>query len=464
MIRTTFITRLLKVGLIALGIVAVSPLASLAQSAQDGPKKEISDKVSEALTKLQPLTDDKKWTEALNLINSSLITAAPESYDTMVLSQIKVQILLTLEKYPEAIPPMETSIRLGSTYNFMEKKQFLEFNQILSQLYFQEANEIRGTSPADKSRRSDFLAKAYQAIQVYLRENENPTEDSLSYAATMIYTQATMDDNNADLKLLNEARSIAEKGILLSLKPRESFYVLILAALQQDNKNVEASEILELLVAQKPTNKQYWQQLQATYLALANDAEEGSRQALEWNMRTIITIDRAQKLGILDEPRDYFNRVGILMNIQQFDQSIAYLEEGLKIGKIEDTQKNWEYLASSYQQVNKEFEAINTLETAASKFPGKGEIDFRIANLYYILDKLEDAYKNGGTALRKGNLNDRAAVLMFVAYMGYELRKFEEALPLAQEAQKLGAERAEGLVNAINASIEERKAALEADI
>jgi hypothetical protein len=152
------------------------------------------------------------------------------------------------------------------------------------------------------------------------------------------------------------------------------------------------------------------------------------------------------------------------MNIQQFDQSIAYLEEGLKIGKIEDTQKNWEYLASSYQQVNKDFEAINALKTAAGKFPQEGEIDFRIANLYYILDKLDDAYKSGTTALRKGSLNNRASVLMFVAYMGYELRKFEEALPLAQEAQKLGAERAEGLVNAINASIEERKAALEADI
>ncbi|MBT5901537.1 MAG: hypothetical protein HOH58_05460 [Opitutaceae bacterium] len=463
MIRTTFITRLLKAGVIALSIIAVSPVTSFAQNTE-APKKEISDKASEALTKLQPLTDEKKWDEALNLINTTLVGVTPVSYDTMVLNQIKVQVLLTQEKYPEAIPPMEIAIRLGSTYDFMEKKQFLEFNQILSQLYFQEANEIKGTSPADKRQRGDYLSKAYQAIQVYLRENENPTEDSLSYAATMIYTQATMDDDQTDLKLLNEARTIAEKGILLSLKPRETFYVLILAALQQDEKNVEASEILELLVAQKPTNKQYWQQLQATYLALANDATEGSREALEWNFRTIHTIDRAQKLGILDEPRDYFNRVGILMNIQQFDQAIKYLREGIEIGKIEDTQKNWEYLATSYQQVNKEFEAIDALSTAAKKFPTEGEIDFRIANLYYVLDKLEDAYKSGTTALKKGNLNNRPAVLMFVAYMGYELKNFEEALPLAEEAKNLGAERAEGLVTAIQNSIEERKIALEADI
>ncbi len=463
MSRTIFISRLLRTVGIAASLAIVIPSVSVAQN-NVAPKKEFTDKASESLTKLQPLLDTENWSETLNVINAALATVQPESYDTMVFSQIKAQVLLTQEKYAESIPVMETALRLGRTYNFMEQKQFLEFNQILSQLYFQEANEIKGTSAADKRLRSDFLSKAYQAIQVYLKENPNPTEDSLSYAAIMIYTQAIMDDDNIDLKLLNEARSIAEKGILLNLKPRGSFYDLILAVLQQDNKNVEVAEILELLVTQKPTRKEYWQQLQATYLSLANDAEENSRESLEWNIRTVHTIDRAQKLGILDEPRDHFNRVGILMNIQQFDQAINYLEEGLASGKIEDTQKNWEYLASSYQQVNKEFKAIGVLSTAAKKFPTEGELDFRIANFYYILDKMEDAYKSGTTALRKGNLSNRASVLMFVAYMGYELKKFEDALPLAEEAEKLGAERADELLKAIRNSMEERQAALEADI
>lgn len=462
MIRPYSFSRLISASGLVMALAAVPALPLLAQT--DAPKKEISDAVSENLGKLQELTDAKNWDGALDLINSALAIAKPDSYDTMVLSQIKVQVLLTLERYAESIPPMETALRIGRTYNFMEQKQFLEFNQILSQLYFQEATEIKGTSPQDLRKRSDYLAKAYQAIKVYLQENPTPTADSLSYAATMIYTQATMVDGETDMRMLNEAREIAEQGILMNLKPRESFFVLILAALQQEGKNKEAGEILELLVAQNPTNKQYWAQLQATYLTLANDAPEGSQQSLEWNIRTVYTIERAQKLGILDEPRDHFNRVGILMNIQQFDQAITHLEEGLESGKIEDTQKNWEYLASSYQQVNKEFKAIAALSTAAGKFPTEGELDFRIANLYYVLDKMEEAYKSGKVALEKGNLTNRPAVLMFVAYMGYELKKYEEALPLAEEAKESGAERAEGLYNAINSAIEERKAALEATI
>ena len=463
MIRPFKTTRVLCAAGLVLTSAVFGPTIVSAQ-ADDAPKKEISDSVSENLQKIQELTEAKQGDETLNLLNTQLATAKPESYDTMVLKQIKIQVLLTQERYAEAIDPMEDVLRLGRAYDFMDQNRFLEFNQILSQLYFQEATEIKGTTPADVRKRTEYLQKAYQAIKVYLAENESPTEDSLSYAATMIYTQATRDESNTDTDMLNEARDIAERGLLMSAKPRESFYVLILAALQQDEKNAEAAEVLELLVRQKPTSKQYWQQLQATYLNLANDAPEGSRENLEWNIRTVYTIDRAQKLGILDEPRDHFNRVGILMNIQQFDQAIGFLVQGLKDGKIEDTQQNWEYLASSYQQVNKELAAIDALNTAAGKWPDQGELDFRIANIYYILDKLEDAYKAGNAALDKGNLKNRPAVLMFVAYMGYELKKYEDALVLAKEAVDAGADRAEGLYNAIEGAIEERQAALEATI
>lgn len=463
MIRPSSLSRILRLTGLTLSVAAALPCVTFAQ-AGTAPKKEISDKVSESLGKIQELTEAKQWDETLAIIDTQLLTAAPESYDTTVLKQIKIQVLLTQERYAEAISPMEDVLRLGMAYDFMDQRRILEFNQILSQLYFQEATAIKGTTPADARKKTEYLRKAYQAIKVYLAENDSPTEDSLSYAATMIYTQATMDESKTDTALLNEARDIAEQGLLMSLQPRESFYVLILAALQQDAKNKEAAEILELLVRQKPTNRQYWQQLQATYLNLANEAPDGSRENIEWNIRTVLTIDRAQKLAILDEPRDHFNRVGILMNIQQFDQAIRYLVEGLNSGKIEDTQQNWEYLASSYQQVHKQLAAIDALQTAAKKWPTEGELDFRIANIYYTTDKLEDAYKSGSTALSKGNLKNRPATLMFVAYMGYELKKYEDALVLAEQAVDAGADRAQGLYEAIKGAIEERQAALEATI
>ena len=317
MFASSLSRRILRIGGLVVALAAVTPVVL---TAQDAPKRELSDKVSEGLGKLREFTEAKQYAEALGLINGLLLNAAPGSYDQVVLNQIKVQILLTEAKYAEAISPLETALRVGKANNFIADKQYLEFTQILSQLYFQEA-----TSTKDTKLRDDYLKKAYNTIQIYLQANDSPTADSIAYAATMIYTQATMDGANPDAKLVKEARDLAEKGLLLTIKPRENFYVLILAALQQDGKNEEAAEILELLITLNPTSKQFWQQLQATYLTLANSADATAEEALMWNVRTIATIERAQKLGILDTPRDHFNVVGILMNIRQFEEAIIMM-------------------------------------------------------------------------------------------------------------------------------------------
>lgn len=428
-------------------------------TAQDAPRKELSERVSTGISKMQELFDQKKWDEALAQVNSLLAGAKPESYDLTLLSQIKVQVLLTQGKYAEAIEPLERALRLGKAYNFIEERQYLEFTQILSQLYFQEA-----TSTKDTQLRDDYFKKAYDTIKVYLAEATKPKVESVSYAATMIYTQATIDAENPNPKLLAEAQELAQQGLLLSIKPRETFYVLILAALQQEGKNAEAAELLELLVTLNPTSKQFWQQLQATYLNLANSFPADSDEALEYNIRTIVTIERAQELGILDTPRDHFNMVGILMNIRRFNQAIVLLEKGLADGNIENTKQNWEYLASSYQQVNKELKAIDVLKQTTEQFPEDGSIDFKIANIYYGLDKLPEAYEAGKIALKKGGLDNEGSAQMFVAYMGYELKKLEEALPFAKAAKDAGATNADRLYEAIQNAIDERQAALEATI
>ncbi len=448
--------RLLRLGGLLVALTVITPAVI---SAQDAPRKELTEKVSTGLSNLQELFDTKQWDVALANVNSLLATVKPESYDRTLLNQVKVQILLSQGKYPEAIEPLEIALRLGKAYDFIADRQRLEFTQILSQLYFQE-----GTTTKDPRLQTEYLKKAYDTIQIYLAENKDPKVESVSYAATMIYTQATLDAENPDKKLLNEAQELAQKGLLLSIKPRETFYVLILAALQQEGKNKEASELLELLVTINPTSKQYWQQLQATYLNLANSFPPESREALEYNVRTIVTIERAQKLGILDTPRDHFNMVGILMNIKRFNEAIVLLEKGLANGNIEDTQQNWEYLASSYQQVHKELKAIDVLKQTAEKFPTVGPLEFKIANIYYGLDKLPEAYSHAKKALEKGGVDNVGATQMFVAYMGYELKKYDEALPFAKAAKDAGAANADRLYEAIDNAIKERQAALEATI
>ena len=166
MFATPLTRRILHIVGLTAALAAIQPVVL---QAQEAPKKEISDKVSEGLAKLREMTEAKDYAGALGMINGLLVTAKPESYDLTILSQIKVQILLTESKYAEAIAPLETALRLGKAYDFIGDRQYLEFTQILSQLYFQEA-----TSTKDVKIRADYLDKAYRTIKIYLRDNKKP--------------------------------------------------------------------------------------------------------------------------------------------------------------------------------------------------------------------------------------------------------------------------------------------------
>src|SRR5690606_10010007 len=124
-------------------LVALCAVIPAPSFAQDAPKKELSERTGEQMGKLRELTDAQSFDQALTLINSLIAGAKPESYDLVVLNQVKVQILISQSKYAETIAPMELVLRLGKQYNFIEQRQYLEFTQILSQLYFQEANATK---------------------------------------------------------------------------------------------------------------------------------------------------------------------------------------------------------------------------------------------------------------------------------------------------------------------------------
>ncbi len=461
MVSRTLLSRTAK-GLVASILLAgLLPSAGFAQAA--APKKELSDKVSSGLTKLSELMEAKNFDAALAIINPLIPTSAPNSYDLALLSQIKAQLLLQKSDFAGAIKPLEVAYGLGQTYGYFDNRQLLELSYYLAQLYYQE-----GSNAKDREVQKANLDKAYGFISSYLKESETVNPEAQAFAASLLYTRAIVDPDNVDKKLLGEAQAQAQEGLYSDLKPKDNFYVLILAALQQFGKNEEAAELLELLVSQHPENKQYWQQLAASYLNLAAEAEGKSdtKRVRQWNIRTIVTIERAQELGIMNEPKDNFNLVGLYFNIERFDDAIRLLEKGLSDGSIEGSQRNWELLASSYQQVNKELKAVEVLKQASALFPEAGSLEFQIANIYYSIDKIKEAYTHGLKAVEKGNLSNLPQVQMFVAYLAYELQDYDVALQQAEAAAGANSDpnsSANGLLKAIKEAIAERDASRKAN-
>ncbi|HRP04504.1 MAG TPA: hypothetical protein PLV87_06290, partial [Opitutaceae bacterium] len=166
-----------------------------------------------------------------------------------------------------------------------------------------------------------------------------------------------------------------------------------------------------------------------------------------------------QKLGSMVSPKDNFTLVGLYFNIGQFDYVIDLLSKGLKDGTIENEQRNWELLAAAYMQQHKELKAIEVLKEASKLYPDAGSLLAQIAQTYYQLEKIEDAYTFAKAAVAR-KLEKPWTTELFLAYVSYELKKYDEALVAVNKAAAYpqGAKDAERLKKGIEDAIAEAAA------
>jgi len=348
-------------------------LPSRSGAAQEQGPPGLNEKVGEALQqKMKPLLDAKNWDGAMAVIDSVLVGLDPNGYDTAFLSDIKAKIFLQKNDYASAIAPMETTLRLAdANKNFFDQKTILDVVYFLAQIYYQE-----GTSSKDPTVQKNYF----------------------------------------------------KEGLLTSLKPKEGFYVLLLASLQQIGDLAGSAEVLEQMVKVKPDNRTYWLQLLATYLNLGGGTEKDEQKSRESFARAINTMERAQALGLMQTPKDNYNLVTMYYNAGQFGKATDLLYAGLKSGAIESDLKNWQLLAYSYQQIGRDAQAIAVLKEAGTAFPS-GQIEFQIGQIYSQMDnKTAEAYAYYSKAVAKGGLEKPHSAYMFLAYTAFELEKFDEAL------------------------------------
>ncbi len=416
----------------------------------DQPKVErnyqLGDDAIEVVTKYKTATDAKKYDEAVALIDARLAkTSDQNSYDYAILLEYKAQALLLKGDYANAIAPMERGLQLSDAHNptYSDERITRELCYFLAQLYYQEGN-AKGATPKQTAA---YLDKSESYMKRWMRMTPKPTPEGLLFYASLLYNRATQDADHPDQALIKKTLSIVERGLHMSTHPRDQFYVLKLVCLQQLNRNAEAIEFLELLVAQKPENKTYWQQLAGLYL--------GQDQPV----RAIITIERAQTHGIMVAPKDNYNLVGIHFNIGQFGRAAELLDKGLHDGSIENDIKNWELLASALQQMHRDFKAIDVLEEAAKRFPKESQLEYLIAQNLYSLDKYAEALQHLERCVAHGGGNKPEQTNLFMAYIAYELKKYDVALAAANRAIALpgGASKGEGMLKAIKQKVAERE-------
>lgn len=402
--------------------------------AQDNaPPRELEERTATDLDKLQPLLDAKNWDGALALIQGIRKRVDAKSYDMAIATDVEAKLYLQKGDYAKAIDPWEIALKLGDAYKFFDHNSQQERVYYLAQICYQEATGTKG------AQQKQYFAKAISYLERWLADSQKPPLDPARAEASMffanvLYQQAVIDPEKVDMALVKRAGEQIELALRSSIRPKESSYLILLAVAQQEGNWVRLGEILELLVKQYPGKKDYWSQLVGVYGTLAAQEKIDAATAREYNTRAIIAMERAQALGFMKTPKDNYSLFGMYFNVGQFGRATEVLHAGLRDGSIESEQKNWELLASSYQQVDKPYAAIEALMEGAKKFPKSGQLDYQAATIYYALNKPEDAYKQMKNALQKGGLEKPGTAHGFMAYVSWEIGNLNEALEAVEKA------------------------------
>ena len=419
-----------NLGRFALALLLALPVAS---TAQEEERHQLEEKTSTELQKLTPLVEAKNWDGALALLNGLKPKVGPESFDMAIITDVEAKVYLQKGDYSKVIAPWETALKLSDKHKYLSDTSVQDIIYYLAQIYYQEA-----TSTKVQAVQKQNFAKATSYLERWFANSARPDTDATKqeaaiFYANLLYNQAVIDPDNINKEFLNKAEAEVEKGLRMSARPKETFYVILLAIAQQKGDYHRLAELLELLVKQNPQKKDYWAQLAGVYGNLAA-AEKDEKKIREYNIRSINAIERAQALGFMKTPKENYTLFGLYFNVSQFGRATEILHAGLRDGSIESEQKNWELLASSYQQVDQPFKAIEALNEGAKKFPKSGQLDYQAATIHYSLNKPEGAYKALQSAVAKGGLAKPGAVHAFMGYVCWEMGKFNEALDAINKA------------------------------
>ena len=395
-----------------------------------------SEKTGEAFSKIKPLAEAKDWDGMLAVLNAAAAAADPSSYDMGLIldMQAKAYGQKGDQFFDKAIAAWEQWLRLNDANHYFDDKATLDNLLFLAQFSYQY-----GVNSKVAAVQQQYIKKSADFFKRYMAVTPKPSAEIEMFYANILYNQAVADPKKVDPVLLKQARDEIENGLRSSVHPKETFYVLLLAVLQQENNVVRAAEVLEQLVKQYPAKKDYWPSLWASYLNMANDATVSGKdesKARENYVRAINTMERAQANNLMKTPKENLTLVNLYLTVGQYGKATDLLYAGLKNGAIDSDPKNWGLLAYYYQQDNLELKAIAALKEASTLFPANGAFYVQIGQIYLGMEKTKEAFSALKEAVRRGGLEKgkEASAYQALAYAAFELEEFEEALKAVEAA------------------------------
>ncbi len=388
----------------SLGMKALSAGSVYAQEGEEKPqyktKKAYSlrQPVFKDFAKVQEMTDASDWQGALTVLKDLEKSKAPKytSFEKANLWNYYGWVYYSLENYPQSIryyekvlaeEELSDALQIGTLYT-------------LAQLLFVQ-EDYRGA-----------VAKLKEWMKV------NPIVGADAY---VLLAQGYYQLNDMDQALKNIDIAV-DKFESTGKVPKENWYTLQRAVYYEKGNNKKVIEILEKLVRHYPKST-YWKQLSGMY----GQVEQEKNQ--------LHSLDVVYLMGDLQNEKELMNLAYLYMGQDVPYKAARIIEKGMKEGKIEETSKNLEVLATAWRLSQDVKKSIPVMEEAAQK-SDKGDLYARLAGIYLDSDQNEKALEAGSKANKRGSIKrpDQLQIVMGMAHAN--LKQYDKAIKEFEKAAK----------------------------
>ncbi len=194
-------------------------------------------------------------------------------------------------------------------------------------------------------------------------------------------------------KMYNDAICPIRMAIILSDRPKSTWFDILVAA-HFEAKDFEGAAIIarERLLS-FPQDAKYWRQLSGLF------------NKLEKSMEALILMELAYKQKMLTKGSEYKNLSSMYAINELPYKSARIMEEGLNKGIVESSEKVWKQAASGWQLSRENKKAISAF-IKAGDLSENGKNEMRVAALYSDMENWKGSIKYFRKAITKGGLKN----------------------------------------------------------
>ncbi len=359
-------------------------LASPHSTAEGTPS--LSAYLYKKLVESQKLLDDNQFEQSLKLLTELVDKHKYNDYE-------KGTILHMMGYAYYERGDLNNSVKaLNSVLEYdVPKNLNLSTRKLLAQIYMQQAN----------------YQKAVVHFKYWLDHSPKPQEEMLILAAQSYYQ---IQRYQTAIKYTRQAIAMTERA---GNRPKESWLTLLQSSLANLDKASDRISTIKLLLRWYP-KKEYWLALASAYAQL---------EKMD-NYLAILSL--AERKELLTTQAQYLSLAGTYFSEGVPLKSAQVIERGLAQKRIQATEKNLRFLASSYSMAKEYEKSLPPLQKAA-ELAETGEVAILLGNAYFQLARWQQAADAFELGIEQGNLKQLPTSWMFLGQSYTNLKQFDKA-------------------------------------